>query len=76
VDEELSETKAGDDMGVAKIVDALIDPDENTFDPEDEDSADEDYMPSGSGAKRRRDSDANDTEDKKKAKKAKKAKKD
>ena len=45
VDPELSETKAGDKMGLEKIVNALVDPDENTFDSEDEDVDDSDYLP-------------------------------
>jgi len=45
IDPELSETKEGDNMAVEKIVNALVDPDENTFDPEDEDSNDSDYKP-------------------------------
>lgn len=32
VDPELAETKSGDQMGLGKIVDALVDPDENAFD--------------------------------------------
>jgi hypothetical protein len=70
VDEELSETKAGDDMGVEKIVNALIDPDENTFDPEDEDSNDEDFVPSRSEAKRKRGEDDDVAEDNKRARNA------
>ncbi|KAK5074926.1 hypothetical protein LTR64_001131 [Lithohypha guttulata] len=34
VDEELMETEEGDDMGVARIVNALHDPSANTFDPD------------------------------------------
>lgn len=57
VDPELSETKSGDQMGLEKIVDALIDPDENTFDPEDENEDDEDYHPPAANKKRKRSTD-------------------
>lgn len=36
VEERLNETVEGDEMGVGKVVGALEDPDENTFDEEDE----------------------------------------
>ncbi|KAJ9609708.1 hypothetical protein H2200_006036 [Cladophialophora chaetospira] len=52
IDPEIAETKDGDKMGVEKVVNALVDPDENTFDPEDEDADDSDYAPA---RKRRRD---------------------
>ena len=52
VDPEISETKEGDKMGVEKVVEALIDPDENTFDPEDDDEADSDYKPQARKRKR------------------------
>ncbi len=45
VNPELAETKDGDKMGIEKIVDALVDLDENTFDPEDEEEGDSDYVP-------------------------------
>ncbi|KAK5062614.1 hypothetical protein LTR84_004687 [Exophiala bonariae] len=57
VDPELSETKSGDRMGLEKIVDALVDPDENTFDPEDEDEDDGDYSPPSGNKKRKRSTD-------------------
>ncbi|KAH0196689.1 hypothetical protein KCU86_g10373, partial [Aureobasidium melanogenum] len=49
IDPNLNETVEGDDMGTRKIVNALHDPDENTFDLDDPTAADEE-----SGAKRKR----------------------
>lgn len=62
VDPELSETKSGDQMGLDKVVDALVDPDENTFDPEDEDEEDGDYSPPQASKKRKRSADGEDEE--------------
>jgi tRNA A-37 threonylcarbamoyl transferase component Bud32 len=45
VDPEIAETKEGDNVGLEKTINALVDPDENTFDPEDEDGEDSDYQP-------------------------------
>ncbi|KAL6240312.1 hypothetical protein RBB50_012779 [Rhinocladiella similis] len=52
VDPEVSETKAGDKMGIEKIIDALVDPDENTFDPEDDAEDDSDFEPAPKKRKR------------------------
>ncbi|KAK6366201.1 hypothetical protein LTS17_010707 [Exophiala oligosperma] len=60
VDPEVSETKDGDKMGLEKIVDALVDPDENTFDPEDDAEDDSDFEPTSKKRKR-----TNGTEDSK-----------
>lgn len=52
----------GDQMGLDKIVDALIDPDENTFDPEDDDEDDGDYTPPRQSSKRKRADDEDEDE--------------
>lgn len=57
IDPELSETKRGDEMGLDKIVNALVDPDENTFEPgedEREGERDGEYIPAGEKRKSRR----------------------
>ncbi|RVX74347.1 hypothetical protein B0A52_01472 [Exophiala mesophila] len=71
IDAELSETKKGDEMGLDKIVNALVDPDENTFDPGEDEGGkpegggdgdgdgdgdeDEEYIPAGEKRKSRSD---------------------
>ena len=53
INPKILETKAGDKMAIEKIVNALVDPDENTFDPEDADADDSNYVPESKKRKRR-----------------------